>query len=156
MLIEVETRTLTPGYDTDYDLKDYSLDDFLAQQIAERLRLQFQTSLIVEKLFGISAIQGTWQPALRPQDGCFRMALHFLPGEPDFNRQGTPELHKDFLKLVAQTAGPIFRHYDFTGFAGLEITDSTGQQLAFLDRQEFSRETPLSTLMELIKSIKKK
>gem|GEM_PF-6772696 len=157
MLIDVKVAPPKTGSEEVYDLQEYRLEDFLARQVAERLKLQFQTSLIVDRLFHLAAVEGGYQPSRRATDGVFRMTLHFLPGSPEYGQMVTPALQEDFLKLVAETAGPIIRRYDFANYNGMEIVDGrNGMQLAFLDRQEFARESPLSTLMELIKSMKKK
>jgi len=139
-----------------YKLKEYQLSEFLARQIAERLRTQLQMNLVIERLFHISGIQGDFLPGpRRPADGCFQLTLYFYPSAPPFTTIGTPELREDFMKLLFTTAQKVIRRYEFTNFAGMAIVDESGRQMAYYDREEFSKGS-MNTLMELIRSIKEK
>ncbi|MCD4813664.1 hypothetical protein K8S19_08240 [bacterium] len=157
LLIEVSAQAPVPKNSRGiHKLKDYSVPDFLAAQIAERVRLKFQMSFISERLFSISGVQGIFDKKDKPGDGLFILTLHFLPDAEPFKSFDVPAAVKeDFKKLIFTTASQVVRRYEFDDFAGMRIQDAQNRQLAYYDRGAFSK-TSMNTLMELIRTIKKK
>jgi uncharacterized protein (DUF3820 family) len=156
MLIEV--KRVDPG--EPYSFKAYRLQDFLASQLADRLRQDLGLNLVASRLFRLMDLEGEYVvlPAPTPHTlptAEFRITLLFHPDAPPFETVGTPALRDDFTRLFLHTAQIVTRRYEFHAFDGLELVDRTGKRLAYFDRKEFNRDS-VSTLMELIRSLKDK
>lgn len=161
LLIDVESGSpVSDSAAARFGLKDQGLEEFLARQIAERVRLQFQVNLVVERLFQINGVEGVF---LRSEDsagryadpGRFRLRLSFKPQAPPFTSVASPILRENLYQLLFDTAKQVIRRYEFTDFEGLEIVGPADENLAYFDREEFSKGS-MNTLMELIRSLKKK
>jgi hypothetical protein len=150
-----------PGVAQGYQPQAWRLPDFLARQIAERVRTQLQSSLVGERLFRLQGARGDFAaPAssVRIRDaalGRFRLILDFQPLSPAFTNMATPALRDDLLQVILGVAQVVVRRYEFTTFDGLEILDGNGRQLALYDRSAFNQGS-MNTLMEMIRSIQKK
>lgn len=158
MLIEAKTYApAAPGAVSEYQPQAWRLADFLARQIAERVRAQLQSTLIGERLFSLQGIRGEFVPPASPSRslGRFRLLLDFQPGSPDFAGMATPVLRDDFLRALLSVSQLVVRRYEFTTFDGLEILDGRGQTLATYDRSAFSQGS-MNTLMDMIRSLQKK
>ncbi|MCK5217948.1 hypothetical protein KAR10_00400 [bacterium] len=161
LLIETEIRQpWQSGSPPPYNLKEYKLEGFLARQISERIQLQLQLNLVSRRIFQIEGIDGGYYPAeenrARFKDsGVFRLTVRFHPEALPFKSVGTPEIRKNFTHMLRRMARTVIKRYGFTAFEGMEIVDGAGERLAYFDRQAFNRES-MNTLMELIRSIKKK
>jgi uncharacterized protein (DUF3820 family) len=156
MLIEV--RRVEPS--APYEFKAYRLQDFLASQLADRLRQDLALNLVANRLFRLVDLEGEYIVIPPPQKhtlptAVFRITLLFHPDAPAFETLGTPALRDDFARLFLHTAQIVTRRYEFHAFDGLELVDRTGRRLAYFDRKEFNRDS-ISTLMELIRSLKNK
>jgi len=156
MLIDV--KRVDPA--TPYSFKAYRLQDFLASQLAERLRQDLELNLVASRLFRLVDLEGAYVvlPATQPHAlpiAVFRITLFFQPDAPVYETVGTPALRDDFARLFLHTAQIVARRYEFRAFDGLELVDTTGRRLAYFDRKEFNRDS-VSTLMELIRSLKDK
>jgi uncharacterized protein (DUF3820 family) len=156
MLIEV--NRVDPN--APYTFKAYRLQDFLASQLADRLRQDLGLNLVASRLFRLVDIEGAYvvvppaQPHALPAS-LFRITLLFQPDAPPFENAGTPALRDDFTRLFLHTAQIVTRRYDFNAFDGMELVDAAGRRLAYFDRKEFNRDS-VSTLMELIRNLKDK
>ncbi len=161
LLIEVESgRPVSDPAAARFDLKDQVLEDFLARQIAERIRLQFQVNLVVERLFKINGIEGVFLPAADDADryaapGRFQLRLSFKPQAPPFATVASPTLRENLYQLLFETAKQVIRRYEFKNFEGLAIVGPSDEALAYYESEEFSKGS-MNTLMELIRSLKQK
>jgi len=159
MLIEVEA--LPGGTNaTSVRMKDYRLGDFLASQIAERMRQQLEQNVVVARLFKLEDVEGEYVSVRRageraPVSGTFRLTLLFHPQAPAFTAVANEALRENFNRIFLRTAQTVTRRYDFNGYEGLELVDGSGRRLAYFDRKEFTKDT-VNTLMELIRSLKEK
>ncbi|NTV52291.1 MAG: hypothetical protein HGA76_04670 [Candidatus Firestonebacteria bacterium] len=156
MLIEV--KRVDPAAPPQF--KNYRLQDFLASQLAERLRQDLSLNVVAGRLFHLVDLEGAYVVVPAPQrhllpTAVFRITLLFHPDAPPFETMGTSALRDDFSRLFLHTAQIVTRRYDFRAFDGLELVDRTGRRLAYFDRKEFNRDS-VSTLMELIRSLKDK
>jgi uncharacterized protein (DUF3820 family) len=156
MLIEV--RRVEPS--APYEFKAYRLQDFLASQLADRLRQDLGLNLVANRLFRLVDLEGAYVVVPPPQkhslpSAVFRITLFFHPDAPAYETVGTPALRDDFARLFLHTAQIVTRRYEFHAFDGLELVDPAGRRLAYFDRKEFSRDS-VSALMELIRSLKEK
>ncbi len=161
MLIEVRPIEAAGGPPRPVmQLTDYSLPEFLARQIAERMRQQLQINVVLGQLFGIMNVEGRFVPASRPggrapTSGTFVLTLWFHPDAPPFETLATAELRTEFTRLFLRVAQTLTRRYEFYAYDGLELVDAQGRQVAFFDRKQFTQDT-VNTLMELIRSLKNK
>ncbi len=151
----IDVRVVDPA--APFVLKTYSLPDFLAGQLAERLRQDLELNLVASRLFRLENIEGAYVTPGRDQHtlpaNLFRMTLQFQPGAPAFETVGSPVLREDFTRLFLHTAQIVTRRYEFQEFDGMELVDPSGRRLAYFDRKEFTRDS-VNTLMELIRSLK--
>ncbi|MBN1594642.1 hypothetical protein JW933_01820 [candidate division FCPU426 bacterium] len=157
LLIDVESEgPPETGSGTNFALRDWKVSDFLARQIAERLRTQLQINLVIERLFSIRGLEGRFDYTDKArQEGQFVLTLFFDPRAPSFQTTGTEALRENFLKVLFETAKKMVRRYEFSQYTGLSIEDESGRVLAKYDRAAFSKGS-MNTLMELIRSIKEK
>lgn len=156
----IETRFL-PGdrnpMQGSYELHEYFLPEVLAGQIADRMRQQLNSNLVLPRLFKVENVKGEFVrlPGRAWSSGRFRLSLHFEPGAEPFTTLGNPDLQEAFIQLFLRTAQNVTRRYEFFAFEGMEIVDQTGRRLAYFDRKEFTEDT-VNNLMELLRNIKNK
>lgn len=161
MLLEVEFAPEgETGRAAAFTLREVSMGDFLARQLARRANQELLLNLVAARLFRVLDVEGAYLPVLSPGErtsvsGDFRLTLRFHPEAPPFESVADPALREDFLRLFFRTAQTLIRRYEFYRYDGLEIVDPDGRRLAYYDRQQFTRDT-VNTLMELIRNLRPK
>lgn len=160
MLIEVHQHPAGayPLMPADW-LPDYTLGDFIARQIASRVKAKFQQNLVVDKLFHLLGIEGEYisQPdaVSKEGSGILRLVVHFQNPPQRGDAFFQPSLRERLNQLLLETARTTVRHYEFDGYQGLEIVDGQGKLLAYFQREVFQKEG-LNRLLDLINTFKNK
>lgn len=161
MLIETAfTSPLVDGRQAEYKLNDISFSQFLARQIAERIKMQMMVNIVIKRLFHIATVTTSYEPATEmldryPEAGYLKVHIHFLPDAPAFANMGEQALRDDFNQLILNTVQKVYRRYEFNDCEGLKIVDDKGSVIAAFDREALKKGN-YNILMQLIDSMKKK
>jgi len=134
-----------------YTPKEYKLPDFLAAQIAKRIKSQFNINLIIGRIFKMVGIEGQYIK----NSNIFRLTIYISNLVNSLEEVASPEVRENFTKVLFRIVRKITKRYEFNMFEGLEIVDGQGKRLAYFDKKTFTRDT-MGNLLEIINSIQKK
>ena len=105
-------------------LEPITLPEFLARQLASRIRELYQTDSRLKNKFAINLIKGEYQPQQKKFKVMFDIeAKGIRPERADFN---------DVWKIISD----VLRHYDFKDFASVELFNIADAKKEVMLRQE--------------------
>lgn len=128
-------------------IKDITLPEFLAEQIASRIKLEFRED---KKLFDtllLKSVKGTYYP--KAEKPYFR--VEFLVEPKLINEPQTDELLDSAFKSVVKVAAEVMHGYDFNGFDYIEVASQNNAKTVKISKDALEKfRTKKITLEEMV------
>jgi len=115
-------------------LKNITLAEFLAAQIASRIKLEFKDDKALAKMALVRSAKGLYKD--RGNERAFEFQVTTLAKEQE---SSADELHVATLKKVLDIASYVFHSYRFAGFDFAEIADLRRDRVLRISREDLER-----------------
>ncbi|MBI5124421.1 MAG: hypothetical protein HZA72_03280, partial [Candidatus Omnitrophica bacterium] len=103
-------------------IKDITLAEFLAEQIVNRIRMDFREDKILSKLFTLRTSQGAY--LFKGGKRFFRFELFAEPGKAESSEEPEKAAFDKIFEAVLKTTSGVLHGYKFDGFDYIEILNT--------------------------------
>jgi hypothetical protein len=154
MLKEVEYLPANQErWGAEYRLHEYTLEEFLAKQLSERLKTEMANNFAASALFKLARTECVFIPGRESgEKGDFRVVLYFSDNQA-FETRNSSQLRERFLEVFKNLVGETLRRYEFQSFSGLEILDASSVRLAYYEHAALARGN-VNRFLEIFRNIK--
>ena len=114
-------------------VKDISLAEFLAEQIASRVKIEFKEEKALEEAFSIKSAKGSY---LKADDGKHYFRLETLAESKYFNDAETEESSDIIFRAALKVASDVIHGYRFGDFDYVEIINQRDGKLIRVSKDD--------------------
>jgi len=116
-------------------IKDITLPEFLAEEIAGRIKMEFREDKELGSAFLLKSIKGTYHAGV----GKPYFKIEFLAAPQALRETGAPQNDEAVLKAILKVAGEVIHGYTFGDFDYVEIVDQAGGKVLRISKEDLEK-----------------